>query len=210
MRSFLTVLGVIIGTGAVIGVGSIIAGPGRRHHRTAPQLRPEHRDRLQDQRRHRATSTREERAPQAAHLENARAIAERCPAVEHVSPYLFADRAASTRARYKGNDMYNIQTRRHRRRLRRRRHHHEVRPLLHRHGEPPSHAGRGDRRGRAEAVVAERGPDRQVDRGGRPRAGGRRRDGPARGVAARARTTRASCSRTSPCARCSPTRRSTC
>ena len=26
MRSFLTVLGVIIGTGAVIGVGSIIAG----------------------------------------------------------------------------------------------------------------------------------------------------------------------------------------
>ena len=31
MRAFLTVLGVIIGTGAVIGVGSILAG--WRHHK---------------------------------------------------------------------------------------------------------------------------------------------------------------------------------
>ena len=48
MRSFLTVLGVIIGTGAMIGVGSIIAGPGWRDHRTAAQLRAEHGDRHQD------------------------------------------------------------------------------------------------------------------------------------------------------------------
>jgi putative ABC transport system permease protein len=76
MRSFLTVLGVIIGTGAVIGVGSIIAGlDGARRPLT---------------------------------LENARAIAERCPSVEHVSPYLMAG-GGFRRARYKGNDYYGIQ-----------------------------------------------------------------------------------------------------
>ena len=39
--------------------------------------------------------------------ENAHAIKERCPAVEHVSPYLFPA-VAFHNARYKGNDMYSI------------------------------------------------------------------------------------------------------
>ena len=48
MRSFLTVLGVIIGTGAVIGVGSIIAGLDGAITGHPAQLRPHHRDRHQD------------------------------------------------------------------------------------------------------------------------------------------------------------------
>ena len=53
-------------------------------------------------------ATREERRRKPLTLENARAIAERCPSVEHVSPYLFAPGGIHT-ARYKGNDVYNIQ-----------------------------------------------------------------------------------------------------
>jgi putative ABC transport system permease protein len=108
LRSFLTVLGVIIGTGAVIGVGSIIAGldgaitgilrsfgpntlivfkfsPGVRFGNLTP----------------------EELRRKPLSLENARAIAERCPSVDHVSPYLFPMRGIH-RARYKGNDLFRI------------------------------------------------------------------------------------------------------
>ena len=41
-------------------------------------------------------------------FENARAVAERCPSVRHVSPYLFADWHHINRARYKGNDIYRV------------------------------------------------------------------------------------------------------
>src|SRR5438270_2325858 len=89
LRSFLTVLGVIIGTGTIIGVGSIIAGldgaitgvlrsfgtntaivfkfpVGFTAHRTSADL---------------------QRKP--LNYENAVAIEERCPSIEHASPYLF-------------------------------------------------------------------------------------------------------------------------
>ena len=39
--------------------------------------------------------------------EDSRAIAERCPAVAHVSPYLFPTNGLHT-ARYKGNDVYGV------------------------------------------------------------------------------------------------------
>jgi putative ABC transport system permease protein len=52
--------------------------------------------------------TREERRRKPLSLENARAIAERCPAVEHVSPYIFPMSGMHT-ARYKGNDLYGIE-----------------------------------------------------------------------------------------------------
>ena len=42
LRSFLTVLGVIIGTGTMIGVGSIITGLDGSITEHLPQLRPEH------------------------------------------------------------------------------------------------------------------------------------------------------------------------
>jgi putative ABC transport system permease protein len=109
MRSFLTVLGVIIGTGTIIGVGSIIAGldgavtgilrsfgtntaiifkfPIGFQTRTAEMLR---------------------RKPIT--YEDGLAIAARCPSVEYVSPYLIPNTPGSgpqiNIARYKGNELY--------------------------------------------------------------------------------------------------------
>jgi putative ABC transport system permease protein len=110
LRSFLTVLGVIIGTGTIIGVGSIIAGldgavtgvmrsfgtntaiifkaPIAFHRMTAEEIR---------------------RKPLT--FEDGVAIAARCPAVESVSPYLLPNTPGSgpqiNIARYKGNELYN-------------------------------------------------------------------------------------------------------
>jgi putative ABC transport system permease protein len=110
MRSFLTVLGVIIGTGTIIAVGSIIAGldgavtgiirsfgtntaiifkfPVGLHNATADEVR---------------------RKPIT--YEDGLAIASRCPAVEYVSPYLipntFGTGPQINIARYKGNELYN-------------------------------------------------------------------------------------------------------
>jgi putative ABC transport system permease protein len=110
MRSFLTVLGVIIGTGTIIGVGSIIAGldgavtgvmrsfgtntaiifkaPIAFHRLTAEEIR---------------------RKPLT--FEDGAAIAARCPAVQSVSPYLLPNTPGSgpqiNVARYKGNELYN-------------------------------------------------------------------------------------------------------
>ncbi len=109
MRSFLTVLGVIIGTGTIIGVGSIIAGldgavtgiirsfgansaiifkfPIGFQTRTAEMLR---------------------RKPIT--YEDGQAIAARCPSVQYVSPYLIPNTPGSgpqiNIARYKGNELY--------------------------------------------------------------------------------------------------------
>ncbi len=110
MRSFLTVLGVIIGTGTIIGVGSIIAGldgavtgvmrsfgtntaiifkaPIAFHRLTAEEIR---------------------RKPLT--YEDGLAIAARCPSVQSVSPYLIPNTPGSgpqiNIARYKGNELYN-------------------------------------------------------------------------------------------------------
>jgi putative ABC transport system permease protein len=109
MRSVLTVLGVIIGTGTIIGVGSILAGldgaiteaiksfgantlivfkyPGGFRFRNL---------------------TPEEWKRKPLTLENARAIAERCPAVQAVSPYLFPNNRWQMRVKYKGSEVYQI------------------------------------------------------------------------------------------------------
>jgi putative ABC transport system permease protein len=106
VRSFLTVLGVIIGTGTIIAVGSILAGLDGAvtgvirsfgtntaivfKMRMGPNF---------------GGRTSEERNRKPLSYENATAIAERCPSVEHVSPYLFpSGNNFLTRARYKGND----------------------------------------------------------------------------------------------------------
>ncbi|MGA3043085.1 MAG: ABC transporter permease, partial [Bryobacteraceae bacterium] len=87
MRSFLTVLGVIIGTGAVIGVGSIIAGLDGAITKILRSFGP-----------NTIVVTRgsgfvprnlEEMKRKVLTREDAEAIEERCPSVEHVSPYLF-------------------------------------------------------------------------------------------------------------------------
>jgi putative ABC transport system permease protein len=106
MRSFLTILGVIIGTGAVIGVGSIIAGLDGAISGLLRSFGPT--TVIVTKTAAMGNSTREERRRKPLTLENARAIAERCPAIEHVSPYLFPG-GGLRRARYKGNDYYGIQ-----------------------------------------------------------------------------------------------------
>jgi putative ABC transport system permease protein len=106
MRSFLTVLGVIIGTGAVIGVGSIIAGLDGAITGLLRSFGPT--TVIVTKTTAMGNATREERSRAPLTLENARAIAERCPSVEHVSPYLFPGNGIRT-ARYKGNDYTGIQ-----------------------------------------------------------------------------------------------------
>ena len=117
IRSFLTVLGVIIGTGTIIAVGSILAGLDGAvtgvirsmgtntavvfKMRMGPNF---------------GGRTAEERNRKPLTYENAAGIAERCPSVDHVSPYLFP--SFNGRVRYKGNDYFGPQHRRHRRRLR--------------------------------------------------------------------------------------------
>jgi putative ABC transport system permease protein len=105
LRSFLTVLGVIIGTGAVIGVGSIIAGLDGAITGLMRSMGPD--TVIVTKTAAMGQATREERRRKPLTYDDARAVADRCPAVEHVSPYLFPPQGMHT-ARYKGNDVYGI------------------------------------------------------------------------------------------------------
>ena len=109
LRSFLTVLGVIIGTSAVIGVGSIISGLDGAITNLMRSFGPD--SIIVTKTPAMGESTREERSRKPLTLANARAIADRCPSVQYVSPYLMAGRGpgAIHSARYKGNDVYQIQ-----------------------------------------------------------------------------------------------------
>ena len=109
LRSFLTVLGVIIGTGTIIGVGSIIAGLDHSITEILRQFGPNTMIVFKFRGGFRVGNlSPEEWKRKPLTLENAIAINERCPAVEHASPYLFPDRGLQ-KARYKGNEMYRIQ-----------------------------------------------------------------------------------------------------
>src|SRR5262249_13594741 len=108
MRAFLTVLGVIIGTGTIIGVSAILTGfdasvtavlrsfgpnsiivfkfpVGPRNHRLSP----------------------EERTRKDLTYINAIDIKERCNSVEDVSTMLFPNHGPIN-VHYKGNDMYDV------------------------------------------------------------------------------------------------------
>jgi putative ABC transport system permease protein len=106
LRSFLTVLGVIIGTGAVIGVGSIIAGLDGAITGLMRSMGPD--TIIVTKTAAMGNATREERRRKPLTYEDARAVAERCPSVEHVSPFLFPTQGLHS-ARFKGNDVYNVQ-----------------------------------------------------------------------------------------------------
>jgi len=106
MRSFLTVLGVIIGTGAVIGVGSIIAGLDGAITNILKSFGPNTIVILRGSAMGNWTPEELKRKPLTR--EDALAIEERCPSVEHASPYLFSNFDTIHKARYKGNDNYNI------------------------------------------------------------------------------------------------------
>ena len=150
MRSFLTVLGVIIGTGAVIGVGSIIAGLDGAITNILKSFGPNTIVVLRGSAM--GGFTLEEQKRKMLTREDALAIEERCPSVEHVSPYLFSNFDQIHKARYKGNDNYQTRYRRHRRRLRCWRHCHAARPVLHRYREPAPYAG-GRARRRPRQIV---------------------------------------------------------
>lgn len=106
MRSFLTVLGVIIGTGAVIGVGSIIAGLDGAITNIIRSFGPDTMIVLKGKAMGHWTPEEVRRKPLTR--ENAVAIGERCPSVLHASPYLWPG-GGMHRARYKGNDLYGIE-----------------------------------------------------------------------------------------------------
>src|SRR5215475_13875831 len=106
LRSFLTVLGVIIGTGAVIGVGSIIAGLDGAITNLLRSFGPN--TIIVTKTTAMGNATREERSRKPLTLEDARAIAERSTTVAHVSPFLLPPNGIHS-VRYKGNDLYNIQ-----------------------------------------------------------------------------------------------------
>src|SRR6267142_2009420 len=109
LRAFLTVLGVIIGTGAVIGVGSILAGLDGAITNILKSFGPNTLVVFKFKIGVRTGDlTPEEMRRKPLSYENARAITERCPSVQHVSPYLFPDWHTLHRARYKGNDIYRV------------------------------------------------------------------------------------------------------
>src|SRR6185295_11125268 len=105
MRSFLTVLGVIIGTGAVIGVGSIIAGLDGAITNLLRSFGP---NTVIVTKMPMGGGVRKDMQRKPLTYENSVAVAERCPSVDHVSPFLLPPSGIHS-ARYKGNDIYGIQ-----------------------------------------------------------------------------------------------------
>jgi len=97
---------VIIGTGAVIGVGSIIAGLDGAITGLLRSFGPN--TIIVTKTTAMGNATRAERQRRPLTLEEARAVAEHSSAVEHVSPFLFPPNGIHS-VKYKGNDLYNIQ-----------------------------------------------------------------------------------------------------
>lgn len=109
MRSFLTVLGVIIGTGTIIGVGSIIAGLDGAISGVLRSFGTNTAIVFKFPIGFATGRTSEELQRKPLTYEDGMAIQERCPSVDKVSPYLFPMGVGILRARYKGNDMFQIQ-----------------------------------------------------------------------------------------------------
>ena len=106
-RSFLTVLGVVIGTGTIIAVGSIMAGfdgavTGVIRSFGTNTVFVTKNGAFQQNR----TAADRNRKPLS--YEDAKAIEEHSPSVEYVSPILAAQGAGAIRARYKGNDLLQL------------------------------------------------------------------------------------------------------
>ncbi|MEJ7604825.1 MAG: ABC transporter permease [Bryobacteraceae bacterium] len=103
-------LGVIIGTGTIIGVGSIIAGMDNAITEILRQFGPNTMIVFKFRGGFRVGNlSPEEWKRKPLSYENALAIAERCPSVENASPYLFpVGRGAMQKARFKSNEMYRI------------------------------------------------------------------------------------------------------
>ena len=112
LRSFLTVLGVIIGTGTIIGVGSIIAGLDGAITNILRSFGTNTAIVFKFPIGFNSVSA-EEVKRKPINYEDGVAISERCPDVQVVSPYLFPGAIGRgpniTVARYKGNELYQAQ-----------------------------------------------------------------------------------------------------
>jgi putative ABC transport system permease protein len=109
LRAFLTVLGVIIGTSTIIGVGSILTGFDGAVTGIIKSLGTDTIIAFKFQVGIRfGNLSPEERRRKPLTFENAMAIRDRCPSVVHVSPFLFPTNSIH-RVRYKGNDMYRVE-----------------------------------------------------------------------------------------------------
>jgi putative ABC transport system permease protein len=108
LRAFLTVLGVIVGTGTIIGVGAILTGFDRTITNILASFGTNSIIVFKFNVGFRVTElTPEERSRKNLTYENAVHIKERCKAVREVSPMLFPNRGFIN-AHYKGNDMYDV------------------------------------------------------------------------------------------------------
>lgn len=108
LRAFLTVLGVIIGTGTIIGVGAILTGFDGNITSILRSFGPNSIIVFKFNvgiRTHRLTAA--ERTRKDLTYQNAADIRERCPAVKYVSPMLFPPDGIFN-AHYKGNEMYGV------------------------------------------------------------------------------------------------------
>ncbi len=108
LRAFLTVLGVIIGTGTIIGVGAILTGFDGAMTAILRSFGPNSIIVFKFPvgfRTHRLSA--EERTRKDLTWQNAQDIKERCPSVQEVSPMLFPPEDF-VNAHYKGNEMYGV------------------------------------------------------------------------------------------------------
>src|SRR5580704_7714184 len=108
LRAFLTVLGVIIGTGTIIGVAAILAGFDASITSVLRSFGPNSiivfKFGVGPRTQHLSP---EERTRKNLTYQNAASIRERCKSVEDVSTMLFPN-ANTINAHYKGNDMYDV------------------------------------------------------------------------------------------------------
>jgi len=112
MRSLLTVLGVIIGTGCVIAVGSIITGVNGAITNITKSFGPDTGFAYKFNIGFRGNITGEEMRRKPLTWENAVAIRDRCPSVIHISPYMFSPNMFNNffeRIKYKNREVFQIE-----------------------------------------------------------------------------------------------------
>jgi putative ABC transport system permease protein len=108
MRAFLTIIGVIIGTGTIIGVGAILTGFDTEMTSILSSFGPNSIIVFKFPVGFRTSRpTPDERTRKNLTYQNAIDIRDRCPAVATVSPMLFPHENMIN-VHYKGNDMYDI------------------------------------------------------------------------------------------------------
>jgi putative ABC transport system permease protein len=106
LRSLLTVLGVVMGTGTIIGVGAILTGFDSNMTQALSSFGPNSIIVFKWRTGFHPPNA-EERNRKDITYANVSAIREKCDACDQVSPMLFVDRG-TIEARYKGNDQFGI------------------------------------------------------------------------------------------------------